>query len=259
MKRCIERLFNGIIKENPTFVLMLGMCPTLAVTTSAFNGFGMGLSTTAVLIMSNFLISALRKVIPNGVRMPAFIVIVASFVTIVQLLLKAYVPALDKSLGVFIPLIVVNCIILGRAEAFASKNPVLPSIFDGIGMGLGFTLALTVIGSVREILGAGSIFGFNIMSKSFEPISIFVLAPGAFFVLACLTALQNKLKAPSATNVESDKLVCNSNCAGCIGKQGCINHQLIEKEKAEVLEKERLAKLKRAEELKKQQSKGDNE
>ena len=163
MKTILERLYNGLIKENPTFVLMLGMCPTLAVTTSAFNGFGMGLSTTAVLIMSNLMISALRKIIPNGVRMPAFIVIVASFVTMVQLLLKAYVPALDKSLGVFIPLIVVNCIILGRAESYASKNPVIPSIFDGIGMGLGFTVALTIIGGVREILGTGALFwfGFN--------------------------------------------------------------------------------------------------
>ncbi|MBQ5591038.1 MAG: electron transport complex subunit RsxE, partial [Clostridia bacterium] len=151
MKAIFERLYNGLIKENPTFVLMLGMCPTLAVTTSAFNGFGMGLSTTAVLVMSNLMISALRKVIPNGVRMPAFIVIVASFVTMVQLLLKAYVPALDKSLGVFIPLIVVNCIILGRAEAYAYFHGPISSLFDGIGMGLGFSMALTCIGAVREL------------------------------------------------------------------------------------------------------------
>ncbi|MBQ7128361.1 MAG: electron transport complex subunit E [Clostridia bacterium] len=262
MKRCIERLFNGLIKENPTFVLMLGMCPTLAVTTSAFNGLGMGLSTTAVLIMSNLMISALRKIIPNGVRMPAFIVIVASFVTIVQLVLKAYVPALDKSLGVFIPLIVVNCIILGRAEAYASKNPVLPSVFDGIGMGLGFTCALTIIGAVREILGSGAVFGYQILSeKIFTPISIFVLAPGAFFVLACLTALQNKFKAPSATNIEVEKLACNSNCASCVGRQSCINHQLVEQQKQEIAEKERQEKLKRAEELKKKvfEAKGGNE
>lgn len=243
MKKCLERLFNGIIKENPTFVLMLGMCPTLAVTTSAFNGFGMGLSTTAVLIMSNLMISALRKIIPNGVRMPAYIVIVASFVTIVQLLLKAFVPALDKSLGVFIPLIVVNCIILGRAEAYASKNPVLPSVFDGLGMGLGFTGALTIIGSVREILGSGCVFGYRILSdKVFEPISIFVLAPGAFFVLACLTALQNKLKAPSATNIERDALACNSACESCAGRAGCLIHQLIAQKK-EQAEKERKDEL----------------
>lgn len=263
MKKVLQPLFNGIFKENPTLVLMLGMCPTLAVTTSAFNGFGMGLSTTAVLVMSNLMISALRKVIPNGVRMPAFIVIVASFVTMVQLLLKAYVPALDKSLGVFIPLIVVNCIILGRAEAFASKNEVLPSIFDGIGMGIGFTLALTLIGSVREVLGAGEIFGFRVMPTSFEPISIFVLAPGAFFVLAVITALQNKLKAPSATNIETEKLACSGNCAKCFGSTACENHKLVEEEKAQKAEAERLEKIKRAEEAKrkaelaKQQKEGE--
>ena len=185
---CGERLINGIVKENPTFVMMLGMCPTLAVTSSAMNGLGMGLSTTVVLILSNMLISALRKIIPDKVRIPAFIVIVASFVTIVQLLLQAY-----------IPLIVVNCIILGRAEAYASKNPVIASAFDGIGMGLGFTVGLTLIGIFREILGSGSIFGFAILPSAVH-ISIFVMAPGAFFVLAGLTALQNKLRMPSATN-----------------------------------------------------------
>lgn len=249
MKKCLERLYNGIIKENPTFVLMLGMCPTLAVTTSAFNGFGMGLSTTAVLIMSNLMISALRKIIPNGVRMPAYIVIVASFVTMVQLLLKAFVPALDKSLGVFIPLIVVNCIILGRAEAYASKNPVLPSVFDGLGMGLGFTGALTIIGSVREILGSGCIFGYQILSdKVFEPISIFVLAPGAFFVLACLTALQNKLKAPSATNTENDTLACNSACESCVGRAGCLNHRLVAENRLEIEKAKKEELLKKAKE-----------
>lgn len=251
MKAIFERLYNGLIKENPTFVLMLGMCPTLAVTSSAFNGFGMGLSTTAVLIMSNLMISALRKVIPNGVRMPAFIVIVASFVTMVQLLLKAYVPALDKSLGVFIPLIVVNCIILGRAESFASKNPVIPSIFDGVGMGLGFTAALTIIGSVREILGSGAIFGFQFIPEKYH-ISIFVLAPGAFFVLAVLTALQNKFKAPSATNVDVEKLACHSNCANCFGKEACFNHKLIKADKKMHDDIERAEKLKKAEELKRQ-------
>ena len=194
MNKCTERIFNGLVKENPTFVLMLGMCPTLAVTTSAVNGIGMGLSTTAVLVMSNMLISVLRKIIPDSVRMPAFIVVVASFVTIVDFLLEGFVPSLYDSLGLYIPLIVVNCIILGRAESYASKNPVLPSIFDGIGMGLGFTVGLTSIGIVRELIGAGQIFGIQIMPSSYEPFTIFILAPGAFFVLACLVALQNKVK-----------------------------------------------------------------
>ena len=158
MNNCSERLYNGIVKENPTFVLMLGMCPTLAVTTSAVNGLGMGLSTTVVLLFSNMIISALRKIIPDRVRIPAYIVIVASLVTVVQLLLQAYVPSLYSALGIYIPLIVVNCIILGRAESYASKNGPLVSTFDGIGMGLGFTLALTCIGLVREILGSGAIF-----------------------------------------------------------------------------------------------------
>ena len=157
MNKAAERLYNGFIKENPTFVLMLGMCPTLAVTTSAINGLGMGLTTMVVLAMSNLFISLLRKIIPNRVRIPAFIVIIASFVTIVQLLLEAYLPALDKALGMYIPLIVVNCIILGRAEAYAYSNPPIPSLFDGIGMGLGFSFALTCIGAVRELLGAGKI------------------------------------------------------------------------------------------------------
>ena len=157
MNKCVERLYNGLIKENPTFVLTLGMCPTLAVTTSAINGIGMGLSSTVVLVMSNLMISLLRKVIPDGVRMPAFIVIVASFVTMVQFLMQGYLPSLYDSLGIYIPLIVVNCIILGRAEAYASKNPVLPSAFDGLGMGLGFTCAITILGAVRELIGALSL------------------------------------------------------------------------------------------------------
>ena len=164
MNNCSERLYNGIVKENPTFVLMLGMCPTLAVTTSAVNGLGMGLSTTVVLLFSNMIISALRKIIPDRVRIPAYIVIVASLVTVVQLLLQAYVPSLYSALGIYIPLIVVNCIILGRAESYASKNGPLVSTFDGIGMGLGFTLALTCIGLVREILGSGAIFGNVVLS-----------------------------------------------------------------------------------------------
>ena len=170
---------------------MLGMCPTLAVTTSAMNGLGMGLTTAAVLAMSNLIISLLRKVIPGKVRIPAFIVIIASFVTVLQLLLEAYLPDLNRALGVYIPLIVVNCIILGRAESYAYSNPPIPSLFDGVGMGLGFTFALTCIGAVRELLGAGEVFGYRIMPDSFTPIGIFVLAPGAFFVLAALTAFQN--------------------------------------------------------------------
>lgn len=215
MSKYIERLQNGIIKENPTFVMMLGMCPTLAVTSSAVNAIGMGLSTTVVLILSNILISALRNIIPDRVRIPAFIVVVASFVTIVQLLLQAYLPALNSALGVYIPLIVVNCIILGRAEAYASKNPIVLSALDGVGMGLGFTVGLTFIGIFREILGSGAVFGFQFIPDSFH-IAMFVMAPGAFFVLAGLTALQNKLKMPCATNTpEAEEASCTGNCAAC--------------------------------------------
>ena len=194
MNKYLERLYNGIIKENPTFVLMLGMCPTLAVTSSAINGLGMGLSTTVVLVCSNLLISLFRKVIPNGVRMPAFIVIVASLVTVVQFLMQAYTPALSKSLGVYIPLIVVNCIILGRAESYASKNGALLSIFDGLGMGFGFTIGLTIIGLIREILGAGTAFDVKIFGEWFTPITIFIMAPGAFLVLAFLVAGMNIIR-----------------------------------------------------------------
>lgn len=215
MKSIIERLYNGIVKENPTFVLMLGMCPTLAVTTSAVNGIGMGLATTAVLICSNAMVSLLRKVIPNGVRMPAYIVIVASFVTIVQMLLHAYVTSLYDSLGIYIPLIVVNCIILGRAESYASKNKIIPSIFDGVGMGLGFTVGLTAIGIVRELIGSGTIFGAQILPKSYEGVSIFVLAPGAFLVLAFLCAAQNKLGAKGADRHISEESGCGGDCLSC--------------------------------------------
>ena len=226
MNKCTERLYNGIIKENPTFILMLGMCPTLATTTSAINGLGMGLSTTAVLMFSNLIISLLRKIIPDRVRIPAFIVIVASLVTIVQLLMQGYVPSLYASLGIYIPLIVVNCIILGRAESYASKNPVLPSLFDGIGMGLGFSVALTCIGGVREILGAGELFGFRIMPDSYVPFSIFVLAPGAFFVLAFLTALQNKIKKSGekkGRDMSKIQSGCTDDCLSC-GNSGCCGH-----------------------------------
>ncbi len=217
MKKYLERLNNGIVKENPTFVLMLGMCPTLAVTSSAINGLGMGLSTTVVLILSNLLISLFRKIIPNGVRMPAYIVIVASLVTVVDFLMQAYLQSLSAALGVYIPLIVVNCIILGRAESYASKNPVLPSIFDGVGMGLGFTVGLTSIGIVREIIGAGTVFGFQIMPASYEPVTIFILAPGAFFVLSCLVAAQNYVKAKAAKKGKEVKKSggCADGCGNC--------------------------------------------
>ena len=216
----LERLYNGIIKENPTLVLILGMCPTLAVTTSAINGVGMGLSTTVVLIMSNMLISMLRKIIPDSVRMPAFIVVVASFVTIVQFLLEGFVPSLYDSLGLYIPLIVVNCIILGRAESYASKNPVIPSMFDGIGMGLGFTFGLTCIGLIRELLGAGQIFGMQVMPSAYEPITIFILAPGAFFVLACLVAIQNKVKSKKPKKAGEAQSCGCGDCSHC-GNSAC--------------------------------------
>lgn len=223
----VERVYNGFVKENPTFVLMLGMCPTLAVTTSAINGLGMGLTTTVVLMLSNFIISMLRKVIPNRVRIPAFIVIIATFVTVVQLLLEAYLPFLNKALGMYIPLIVVNCIILGRAESYAYSHGPIASFFDGLGMGLGFSFALTCIGSVREILGAGKIFGYAFLPEGFSPISIFGLAPGAFFVLAALTAIQNAVKIKSAKSGKkaADELPkgCKQNCTEC-GMEGCSSH-----------------------------------
>lgn len=233
-KSAAQVFLNGLIKENPTFVLMLGMCPTLAVTTSAINGLGMGLTTTVVLVLSNMIISLLRNIIPDKVRIPAFIVIIASFVTMVELLLEGFIPSLYDALGIYIPLIVVNCIILGRAEAFASKNSVIPSFFDGLGMGLGFSVALTCIGAVREILGAGELFGMAILpveepimlgsfALKFEPIRIFGLAPGAFFVLAALTATQNKIKknmAEKGKNVDKIQSGCNFDCASC-GDSGC--------------------------------------
>lgn len=245
MGKCTERLYNGIVKENPTFVQMLGMCPTLAVTSSAINGAGMGLTTTCILVLSNFMISALRKVIPDKVRIPSFIVIIASFVTIIQFLLQAYLPSLNDSLGLYIPLIVVNCIILGRAEAYASKNKVLPSVFDGLGMGLGFTVGLTLIGMFRELLGKGCIFGFQILGDGnqlqsssgivkvignvfslYTPITILVLAPGAFFVLAFLIAFINKRNAKKTAEAlahgEEIPEVCRpDSCAGCINAACC--------------------------------------
>ena len=187
----LQIITKGILKENPTFALILGMCPTLGVTSSAINGMGMGVATMAVLIMSNIVISLIKNLIPAKVRIPAFIVVIASFVTIIEMLMQAYVPSLYASLGVFIPLIVVNCIILGRAEAFASKNGVLDSALDGIGIGLGFTLSLTIIGAVREILGAGSIFGYT-FADGVMPL-LYILAPGGFLVLGYLMVLFNKV------------------------------------------------------------------
>lgn len=188
----IKILNNGIVKENPIFVLLLGMCPTLATTTSAMNGMSMGLATMAVLICTNFVISCIKSITPDKVRIPVFVVVIASFVTILQMIIKAYLPDIDKSLGIFIPLIVVNCIILGRAEAYACKNSPMASIFDGIGIGIGFTMALTLLGAVREIFGAGSCFGTTLMPESTN-ILLFVLPPGAFISLGFLIAIMNRL------------------------------------------------------------------
>ncbi len=236
----VERLKNGIITENPTFVLTLGMCPTLAVTTSAVNGLGMGLTTMAVLALSNMFISMLRKVIPDKVRIPAFIVVIASFVTVVELLLKAYIPFLYDALGLYIPLIVVNCIILGRAEAYASKNDVVSSLFDGIGMGLGFTAALTIIGAVRELIGAGQLFGFAVMPESYVPCSIFVLAPGAFFVLAVLTAIQNKIKIAGEKKGKDMSKIQSGCCSDCINcaDAGCTQRAVSSETSEKKVEKE---------------------
>lgn len=188
-------VLNGLIKENPTFCLLLGMCPTLATTTSAINGMGMGLCTMFVLMCSNMVVAAIKNIVPDKVRIPAFVVVIATFVTILQLALQAYVPALNKSLGIFIPLIVVNCVILGRAEAFASKHNVVDSLLDGIGIGLGFTVALTLLGSVREMLGAGSIFGYKFIAPDSDGILLFILPPGAFIALGYLIAIVNRLRA----------------------------------------------------------------
>ncbi len=256
-----ERLVNGFLKENPTFVLMLGMCPTLAVTTSARNGLGMGLTTAVVLALSNLIISLLRKVIPNKVRIPAFIVIIASFVTVAQLLLQAYLPDLNKELGVYIPLIVVNCIILGRAESYAYFNPPLPSLFDGIGMGLGFSFALTCIGAVRELLGTGKVFDIQIMPASFTPIGIFVLAPGAFFVLAALTAIQNYIKICGEKKGKDMSKIgsgCSHDCMNC-GKDGCAERFYDVDEVKKPAEEKKSAEVKKpAQEKKTLQPKEEN-
>ena len=214
MNKYLERLYNGVIKENPTLVLMLGMCPTLAVSTQAMNGIGMGLSTTAVLILSNLIISLLRKVIPDQVRLPAYIVIVASLVTVTELLIRAYLPSVYDALGIYIPLIVVNCIILGRAEAYANKHSAGLSVMDGLGMGIGFTLALTLAGALREILGSGTCFGLQVLPKSVEPIGLFVQPPGAFLVIALFIIIMNAIgiKTRQRQLVEQE---CDGNCGGC--------------------------------------------
>ena len=213
-KTLFQEFTKGIIKENPVLCLMLGTCPTLAVTTSASNAIGMGVAATAVLICSNAVISMLRKVIPDKVRIPAYITIIAGFVTIVQMLVKAFAPAINDSLGIFLPLIVVNCIILGRAEMYASKNPVIPSILDGLGMGVGFTCALLCMGIIRELLGSGTLFGIEILPVQ---ILIFILPPGGFFVFGMLIALANKL------NTKAGKKVSDTPCAGCPMSKTCKN------------------------------------
>lgn len=194
MKKFFKVFTNGLIAENPIFRLLLGMCSTLALSTQAINGIGMGVAVTFVLVGSNVIISALRKVIPDTVRIPCYVVIIATFVTIVQLVIKAYLPSLDASMGVFIPLIVVNCIILGRAEAFANKNTVLLSLADGLGMGIGYTLALTFIGVIREIIGSGTVFGLTVLGAWYEPMILVILPPGAFIVLGLLMGALNKLQ-----------------------------------------------------------------
>lgn len=208
----LSEFTKGIIKENPVLCLVLGTCPTLAVTTSASNAIGMGVAATAVLICSNAVISALRKVIPDKVRIPAYITIIAGFVTIVQMLVKAFAPAINDSLGIFLPLIVVNCIILGRAEMYASKNPVIPSMLDGLGMGVGFTAALLLMGIIRELLGAGTVFGLSILPVQ---ILIFILPPGGFFVFGMLIALANSM------NAKKGKKVVTNPCQGCPMSKTC--------------------------------------
>ena len=214
-KSLFEIFTAGFVKENPVLRLVLGTCPTLAVTTMAFNGLGMGLAATAVLICSNALISALRKIIPDKIHIPVYITIIAAFVSVVQMLVKAFVPALDIALGIFLPLIVVNCIILGRAESFAGKNKIIPSIVDGIGMGLGFTIALVCMGSIREIIGAGTWFGIQILPAAIDPMLILILAPGGFFVFGVLMACANKLAE------KKGKAPATLNCAGCPASASC--------------------------------------
>ena len=228
MKKGYLKFFtNGLITENPVLRLVLGTCPTLAVTTAALNGIGMGVAATAVLVCSNLAISLLRNIIPDKIRIPAFITIIAGFVSVVQMLVKAFAPAIDESLGIFLPLIVVNCIILARAEMFASKNSVLPSVLDGLGMGIGFTATLTLMGSIRELLGAGTLFGIEITKPFIEPMVIFLLPAGGFFVFGILIALSNAI-----AKRNGKKVVEHLGCANCPARATCGNAQMEECEKA---------------------------
>lgn len=220
-----KELTKGFIKENPVLRLILGTCPTLAITTSASNAIGMGVSATIVLVCSNIAISALRKVIPDKVRIPAFITIIATFVTIVQMLVKAFAPSIDESLGIYLPLIVVNCIILARAEMFASKNRVLASAIDGVGMGIGFTAALLLMGSIRELLGQGTLFGLTITANLLDPMVIFILPPGGFFVFGCLVALANKI-----AEKKGKPKAMHTGCAGCPSASTCSRFSGLEPE-----------------------------
>ena len=254
---------KGIVKENPVLRLVLGTCPTLAVTTAAFNGVGMGVAATLVLLGSNVVISLLRKVIPDKVRIPAFITIIAAFVTIIQMLVKAFAPAIDKSLGIFLPLIVVNCIILARAEMFAAKNPVLPSILDGLGMGIGFTATLTVMGIIRELIGAGTIFSLPVTANFIDPMLIMILPPGGFFVFGILVAVSNAL-----ANKKGKPIVESIGCAGCAENGSCPfagNSEKCEKPDAAEIEaakeevKEEKPSKEELEEAKKESLEGKNE
>lgn len=215
MNIALERLYNGIVKENTIFAQVIAMCPTLAVTTSATNGVGMGVATTAVLVASNMAISAIRKAIPSKVRIPAYITVIAAFVTIVEFLLQGFVPSLYESLGLFIPLIVVNCVILGRAEAYASRNKILPSMFDGLGIGIGFTVALTILGIIRELFGAGTIFNIQIMPAMYKPAIIMILAPGAFFTLGILMALINLYRVKMSQKTGKEAKMIEPGCESC--------------------------------------------
>lgn len=217
MSKLFEKVKNGLITENPIFVQVLAMCPTLAVTTSTQNAFGMGVATTIVLVLSNMLISALRKLIPEKIRIPAYIVIIATFVSIIEMFIQGYVPTLYKSLGIFIPLIVVNCIVLGRAEAYASKNPIIPSIFDGLGMGLGFSLALILVGAIRELLGSGTILDISIMPQNYKPASVMILAPGAFITLGFLMTFLNYINIKKAEKNGTSPKVLEHGCGNCSG------------------------------------------
>ena len=216
MKEKLKVFSNGLLKENPSLRLVLGTCPTLAVTTLAVNGLGMGLAATFVLVCSNIAISALRKIIPDKVRLPAYITVIATFVTVLQMLVKAFVPALDSALGIFLPLIVVNCIILGRAEMFASKNSIGLSTLDGLGMGLGFTGTLVVMGSVREVLGAGTLFGIQVMPAAVDPMTVFITPPGGFFVFGCLMALVIWIEIKT-----NNRKVRSIGCEGCPSASVC--------------------------------------